>query len=437
MPPSNVTLQINGAATITGDLLVDLTISATGATEMRISNNGFSWASWQPFATSVLSWDLRGYGGNANEGVKSTWLEVRDALNDVVQVYASIIYRRAKPSIKLYPAPVQRAGKGPVDISLIVYEPHFLPVHVVEAEYTLDGTFTDGKNISFLPNDPGHDGTTDLQTAPNGISHNLVWDPYLDFEDDVSDITQVRIMVAYSSDSRTQSELGVSQQFLCDVREDIEIADLRFTRGDSAEIKLVLLDRQGAPFDATGDVEITSIKDPSGQEKLVTPITAVRNSTGYYTAIWPVPNDAPLGLWLSKWEYTADNVDHEDVVYFSIVEETESYTPVGADTCVVYGQLFKADQTPLDNREIHFIPHHLSDPELGNPTSISTNTVVVYTDDDGRFKVELIKNTELIMYIPSLSFRQFAKVPDQNTTEYRGMMTILPVPPRDQFGNRL
>jgi hypothetical protein len=434
-PPTGLILQIDGAATYTADLLVDLTISATGATEMSFSNSGYHWSSWEPFNTQKLAWDLRSNGGNDNEGIKTVWVRARNALAEQSSTYASIEYRRAKPSLKIYPAPVQRAGNGPVDIPLVLYDPHFNPVHVVQAEYTLDGTFTDGKNISFLPNDSAHDGVVDLSTAPNGIAHNLVWDPSLDLEEpDVSDIAQVRIKVAYANEL---SELALSQQFFVDTREDIELADLRFTRDDSAEIKLVLLDRNGEPFDATGDVEVTSIKDPSGNEMLTSTIIASKTSTGYYTAVYSVPNSAPLGLWLSKWEYTADYVDHEETVYFSVIEETTPYAPSRPDTCVVYGQLLNADQSPIAETEVHFLPHHISDPEYGNPTQIGTDPVIVYTDEDGKFHVELIKNTEVIIHIPKLSFRQFAKVPDGDTSEFRAMMTLLPVPPRDQFGNRI
>ena len=62
--------------------------------------------------------------------------------------------------------------------------------------------------------------------------------------------------------------------------------------------------------------------------------------------------------------------------------------------------------------------------------------ISVTTDANGKFVVELIRNTEVIIFIPSLNFRQFAKVPDEDASEFRAMMTLLPVGPRDKFGNR-
>jgi len=431
--PTGLTLQIDGAATVTGDLLVDLTINATGAVDMRFSNNGFDWTAWEPFATSKLAWDLRGYGGNDNAGVKTVWVDARSASAEVSNANASITYRRAKPTLTIYPAPQQRAGTTIVDIPLVLRDPYFNEVNVVQAEYTLDGSFTDGGSITFLPNDPAHDGVTLLSTAPNGVSHNLVWDAGIDVEPDVSDIAQVRVRIGYANET---SELALSQQFKVDTRDPIEVADLRFTRGDAAEIRLALLDRNGAPIDATGDVQITSVKNSSGVEQLGGPILATRTSLGHYSALYNVANGAELGLWLSVWEYEVDHIQREDTIYFSIIEEAEFYTPLGTETCVVYGQLLNATQRPLVEAEVHFLPHHLSDSEFGNPTVISTNPVIAETDEDGKFHVELVKNTELIIYIPALSFRQFAKVPVADTAEYRSMMTALPVPPRDQFGNR-
>lgn len=435
--PTGLILQIDGAATYTGNLWVDLAISAVGATEMSFSNSGFDWSAWEPYATQKLAWDLRGYGGDGNVGVKAVWCRVRNALDEQSSTFAEIEYRRAKPSVKLYPAPTQRAGTTLVDIPITVYDPHFNPVSVIQAEWTFDGTFTDGvngNNITFLPNDSAHDGTVELTTAPNGVDHNLVWDAAIDVPDpDVSDITQIRIKVAYANE---ESELAVSQEFLCDVRDPIELSDLRFTRGDAANLVLLLFDRNGAPYDAEDPVQVTSIKDPSGNEVLTSPITATKTSTGYYVAVYNIDDSAPLGLWLSNWEYIADHIDHEETIYFSIIEETEAYAPTRSNTCVVYGELLNADQSPMAETEVHFLPHHLSDPELGNPTVISTDHIVVHTTQDGKFHVELIKNTELIIYIPKLDFRQFAVVPDQDTSEFRAMMALLPVPPRDQFGNR-
>ena len=76
MPPTGLILTIDGAATYTRDLLVDLGISAVGATEMRFSNAAPNYSAWEPYNTDKLSWDLRGWGGNDFEGIKTVWVEV-------------------------------------------------------------------------------------------------------------------------------------------------------------------------------------------------------------------------------------------------------------------------------------------------------------------------------------------------------------------------
>lgn len=433
MPPTSVSLVIDGGASTTPDLTVDLTMTATGATEMRLSNDGYTWTNWDTWATSYPNWDLQGVGGNDNPGLHTVYLEVRDGSDDRVKVSSSITFEPVKPHVRIG-TPLQRAGTYLVDIPYEGFEQWSNKASLAVYECSLTGVFA-GEEFTMTPktDDPQHDGVTELPFSPSGANLNFVWDMLSDIDEgEVSDITQVRIKPVFGND---YGELSLSQQFLIDTRADVTEEGPKHTRGDSIELKLILTDRHANPIDATS-IEVSSIKNPSGTEQLTVPITPTNPSTGVYLAAWTVPTDAELGQWTAKWDYEADNVTTYDVTYFQVVEEAEPYAPLGENTCLVYGQLFYADERPLADTEVHFLPHHISDPELGNPTTISTLPVIVETDSDGRFRVELIRNTEIIVFIPALSFRQFAKVPDEETSEFRAMMVLLPVPPRDQFGNR-
>jgi hypothetical protein len=434
MPIPAYSLVIDGGAPTTNDLFVDLTINASGTpTHMRFSNGGVHWSALEPYAATKINWDLRSYGGNDNVGNHTIICELQDQGDaTTVCTSASIDYRHAVPSVKIYPMPAQVEGTYLVNVQYILYAPFGVKCNIQKIEFSHDGLFTPPVPLTPAVSHPDHDGTSELDAAPNGIPHNYVWVANIDFPGDVSDISQIRMQVVYANE---HSEVALSQQFKLDTREEIEIADLRFTRGDAARIKLLLLDKEGQPYDAS-NLSVTSLKNPEGTEQLLTPIIATRDSLGYYHVDWTVPNNALIGLWTSKWDIDADHVQSTETVYFSIVEEVTPYIPLRQNTCVVYGQLVRADESPYANIDVHFLPHHISDVQWFNPTTISTDPVITITDDDGRFKVELIKNTELIIYIPKLSFRQFAKVPNLNTSEFRAMMTLLPIPPRDQFGNR-
>ena len=72
--PSSPSLSINGGAGYTTSRNVNLTISAVGATKMKVSNYAnFSGATWENYATTK-SWQL-----TANDGDKTVYINFRDA----------------------------------------------------------------------------------------------------------------------------------------------------------------------------------------------------------------------------------------------------------------------------------------------------------------------------------------------------------------------
>ncbi|HTE48967.1 MAG TPA: Ig-like domain-containing protein, partial [Candidatus Paceibacterota bacterium] len=90
-PPTSASISINAGAVTTSSLDVSLTLAATGATQMLISNNsGFSGASWMSLATSK-SWTL-----TSGDGVKTVYAKfksgsggVSSAVSDTITVSGS------------------------------------------------------------------------------------------------------------------------------------------------------------------------------------------------------------------------------------------------------------------------------------------------------------------------------------------------------------
>jgi PGF-pre-PGF domain-containing protein len=84
-PPSSPSLSINGGATYTTSRNVNLTIGATGATKMKVSNYAnFSGATWENYATSK-SWQL-----TENDGGKTVYINFRDAAGANISTSDSI-----------------------------------------------------------------------------------------------------------------------------------------------------------------------------------------------------------------------------------------------------------------------------------------------------------------------------------------------------------
>jgi hypothetical protein len=76
-PPQNISILINNDATSTASTAVTLNLTATGATEMLLSNpSDFVGAVWEPFV-ATKSWTL-----HSGVGVKTVWARFRDSALD-------------------------------------------------------------------------------------------------------------------------------------------------------------------------------------------------------------------------------------------------------------------------------------------------------------------------------------------------------------------
>ncbi len=82
--PTDGTLQIAGGAASTPSLTVSLdglgaTESLSGLATMQFSNDGSTWSTEEPFASSKASWDLSAFGGDGLIGTKTVHVRYRDA----------------------------------------------------------------------------------------------------------------------------------------------------------------------------------------------------------------------------------------------------------------------------------------------------------------------------------------------------------------------
>jgi hypothetical protein len=95
-PPSSLSVQINNGATHTNSQDVALALSATGASECRVSNDKSTWSDWAPYTTS-MNWQL-----SSGDGMKDVYYTCRDAHgNEAIPVSASIELDTTGPSISI------------------------------------------------------------------------------------------------------------------------------------------------------------------------------------------------------------------------------------------------------------------------------------------------------------------------------------------------
>ncbi|MFH1111919.1 MAG: hypothetical protein V1712_02510 [Patescibacteria group bacterium] len=85
-PPTNTSVSINAAATVTNTIDVTLTLGAVGASDMIIGNaSDFVGSSWVTFSTSK-AWAL-----TSGNGVKTVYAKFRDAANNISAVVSDTI----------------------------------------------------------------------------------------------------------------------------------------------------------------------------------------------------------------------------------------------------------------------------------------------------------------------------------------------------------
>ncbi len=85
LPPTGLSITINGGATETGSASVTLTLSATGADEMCFSNDGAAWSAWEPYGTSK-AWVL-----SSTAGPKTVYFRARNGTIDAAELDAANI----------------------------------------------------------------------------------------------------------------------------------------------------------------------------------------------------------------------------------------------------------------------------------------------------------------------------------------------------------
>ncbi len=151
LPPTGLSITINGGAAETLNLTVTLTLSATGATHMCFSNDGVAWSGWEPFATTK-AWTLPTTAGYKTVYFKACNVTIESA----GPVAASITYTTSSLSPTEEPAWAWA-------IAIIVLVKAVGVVLVISIRYRKDHrTITGGNDVRNVP-------FNSSSNSPNGI----------------------------------------------------------------------------------------------------------------------------------------------------------------------------------------------------------------------------------------------------------------------------
>jgi len=439
--PTGVSVVIDGGAPVTSTVDVVLTIAATDADEMAFSNNGVDFSPFEIFATSK-SFKLSDFGGGFQEGIRTVTLKVRDTFDNAEALATdTILLEVPEPRIEYQGnIPDQRTGTTLLDVLYTGFEDSIAAapnVTLLDVEIDLSGTFL-GSEVPLLEavDDSLHDGRVGLAFSNSGVAHQYVGDLDKSFSNQelASDIARVRMRAQFGT------KIGAfvtTAQFFVNLRSPIvaELTGRKTVPGQEIFLIGIFRDPLGALVDPDTPPDIEEILDPTGTDKLGGSTAAVRVSEGVYRHDFTPGLTDAVGQWSYRFNGDINGVTVRTQGFFVVADPPTLRGPTLDNGCVVFGDLVTADGKPLAIRPVIFTPHHLSEPEFTNPTSISTNDVRVFTDATGHFEVELARNTELVVYISDLNYRRFGKVPNQEIAEYKEIQLVLPTGVRDKFGN--
>lgn len=102
VPPTGISILINGGAAYTANTRLTLTLGATGASQVQLRNEGGNWSAWRDFSTTQ-TWDV-----SAVNGVKTVYARFRDIAQNVsAEVSDSIILDTVAPAVTVNKAATQ------------------------------------------------------------------------------------------------------------------------------------------------------------------------------------------------------------------------------------------------------------------------------------------------------------------------------------------
>lgn len=440
--PTAVSVVIDGGAPVTSTVDVVLTIAATDADEMAFSNNGVDFSPFEVFGTSK-NWKLSDFDGGFQEGIRTVTLKVRDTFDDAEALATdTILLEVPEPRIEYEGnIPDQRSGTTLLDVLYTGFEDSLAAapnVTILDIEIDLLGAFIGGE-VPLLEavDDSLTDGRIGLQFSNSGVSHQYVGDLDKTFagQEVASDIARVRMRAQFGTKIGAFVTTG---QFFVNLKSPIVSELTGRTTVPGAEIFLIGIfrDSQGVLTDPdTPPADIEEVLDPTGTDQLGGLTPAERVSEGVFRFSFTPDLADPVGQWSYRFTGDVNGVTIRTQGLFVVTSPATLTGPTLDNGCIVFGDLINVSGEPLQFRPVIFTPHHLSEPEHANPTSISTDDVRVFTDENGHFEVELIRNTEVIVYIEELNYRRFGRVPDMEIVEYKNIQEVLPIGVRDKWGN--
>ena len=93
--------------------------------------------------------------------------------------------------------------------------------------------------------------------------------------------------------------------------------------------------------------------------------------------------------------------------------------------CILTGTILYSDGSPVESALIYAVPA-VSPAISSTGYGIVPYPIQIYTSSSGDFSLELMRNVEFFITIPTLGFREKVRVPDTSTVSFFSL-TSLPI----------
>ena|GEM_PF-703159 len=211
-PPATLSIQINDGDRYTSSSQVTLTLSASDATQCRVSNDKSTWSEWQPYTTS-MNWQL-----SSGDGIKDVYYECKDSLGNIaIPVSATITLDTGSPSLSIASPEDGQTYGNPFELKFTVTD-------TTTSQVSCTGTL-DGAAIAIGHVDVGQQDEMAIHANPG--SHTLK----VTCNDGVNTATQtVSFTVADQPSVSLHIESGAGHVSTTSVTLDVESEGAQYCR---------------------------------------------------------------------------------------------------------------------------------------------------------------------------------------------------------------
>lgn len=190
--------------------------------------------------------------------------------------------------------------------------------------------------------------------------------------------------------------------------------------GDSITLSVYFLNDNGDFMDVQ-EPKLTDVVSPDGKTKLNSNHSMTKESRGVYYTEYTIPVEAMLGQWSYHVRATHNGETINRYFSFTVTRDTTISSLPNNGVCAVIGRLNNFNPDPLDIDEDRKLRVRFDQKE-GQYEPYSESPITVDIDSNGRFRVNLIRNSKVRFDFPHINRPYIVDVPDKAAVDFNELI---------------